>query len=111
MDLEFNSFIRKPFTVDAVQVTEDNMAEVAKLVGELKEKDDGTPFIQVDKKKVPNIYRVFPGFWMTRMGNHIRCYSPKIFHDQFVQDNPQIREWVDFVNGHNQTTQEETPVG
>jgi hypothetical protein len=45
------------------------------------------------------------------MGNHIRCYSPKIFHDQFVQDNPQIREWVDFVNGHNQTTQEETPVG
>jgi hypothetical protein len=53
MDLEFNSFIRKPFTVDAVQVTEDNMAEVAKLVGELKEKDDGTPFIQVDTHGQP----------------------------------------------------------
>lgn len=96
--MEFNTYVRKPFLVEAVEVTEGNIAEIAKYVGELKAKDDGTPFIFVDRRLVPNVYRVYPGFYMTRMGDHIRCYSRKVFHEQFTESSPEIQVWVDFLN-------------
>src|SRR5580765_8785208 len=96
--MEFATFVRKPFTVEALQVTRDNIAEVAELVGNLREKDDGTPYIQVDRRLVPNIYRVYPGFWLTRMGDNIRCYSKRIFGDQFTPSTPDIENWVSFMN-------------
>lgn len=96
--MQFMPYVRKPFVVEAVEVTVENIAEVAKLVGELEQKDDGTPYIRVDRRLVPNVYRVFPGFFMTRMGDHIRCYSRKIFFDQFTESNSKIQEWVDFLN-------------
>lgn len=98
MTLEFNEFVRKPFVVEAVEVTVDNMAEIAKYVGELREKDDGTPFIYVDRRLVPNIFRVYPGFFMTRMGDNIRCYSRRVFMEQFVQNRPDLNEWVTYMN-------------
>lgn len=96
--MDFKPYVRKPFVVEAVEVTEDNIAEIAKYVGELKAKDDGTPFILVDRRLVPNIYRVYPGFYMTRMGDHIRCYSKKVFFDQFTECTTEIQTWVDFLN-------------
>lgn len=96
--MDFKNFVRKPFVVEAVRVTKENISEIADLVGELKEKDDGTPFIYVDRRLVPNVYRVFPGFWMTRMGDHIRCYSNKVFQEQFVDADPQVVAWVDFLD-------------
>lgn len=97
--MEFNSFVRKPFTVEAVEITEDNIAEIAELVGVLRKKDDGTPYIRVDRRLVPNIYQVYPGFWMTKMGDNIRCYSKKIFKEQFLESNKEIEEWVNFLQG------------
>ena len=105
--MEFTQYVRKPFLVEAVEVTAENMAEVAKYVGEMREKDDGTPFIYVDRRLVPNVFRVYPGFYMTRMGDHIRCYSRKVFLEQFVQSHPDIVAWVEFINngdGKTQTT-------
>lgn len=96
--METTTFVRKPFTVQAVEVTRENIKEVAELVGFLREKDDGTPYIQVDRRLVPNIYRVYPGFWMTKMGDNIRCYSKRIFRDQFVESTPEIENWVNFMN-------------
>lgn len=104
--MDFKTFVRKPFTVEAVEVTTENIAELAPFIGTLKEKDNGTPYIQVDRRLVPNIFRVYPGFWMTRMGDNIRCYSKKIFNEQFTQTTPEIDVWVNFMNG--ETTQ--TPV-
>lgn len=97
--MEFNTFVRKPFTVEAVEVTKDNIKDVAEFVGTLKEKDDGTPYIQVDRRLVPNIYRVYPGFWMTKMGDNVRCYSKRIFNEQFTQTTPEIDGWVKQLNG------------
>lgn len=99
MDLDLNTFVRKPFTVEAVEITPENIEEVSKFVGELKKKEDGTPFILVDRRIVPNVHRVYPGFWMTRMGDNIRCYASHIFTDQFTESTPAIMEWVDFLNG------------
>jgi len=96
--MEFEPFVRKPFLVQAVEITRDNIAEVAKYVGDLKEKEDGTPFILVDKRLVPNVFRVFPGFWMTKMGENVRCYSKKIFTEQFIESSPDIKQWVDWLN-------------
>jgi hypothetical protein len=99
--MEMSTFVRKPFTVEAVEVTEDNIEEIAQYVGELRHKDNGTPFIHVDRRLVPNIYRVYPGFWMTKMGDNIRCYSKKIFQDQFLPTDPEIEKWIDFLNGED----------
>ena len=97
--MQFSEFVRKPFVVEAIEVTAENMAEIAKYVGEVREKEDGTPFILVDRRLIPNVFRVYPGYWLTRMGDRTRCYSRKIFFEQFVESNPEIIAWVDFMNG------------
>ncbi|MET0785205.1 MAG: hypothetical protein ABWY25_00665 [Paenisporosarcina sp.] len=97
--MEFTTFVRKPFVVDAVEVTTENIGEVAKYVGDLREKEDGTPYILVDRRLVPNVFRVYPGFFMTRMGENVRCYSKKIFKEQFMIQDDQIKQWVEFING------------
>jgi hypothetical protein len=95
--MNFTTFVRKPFVVDAVEVTAENISEVAKYVGDLREKEDGTPYILVDRRLVPNVARVFPGFFMTKMGENVRCYSRKIFRDQFIIQTAEIKPWVEFM--------------
>lgn len=97
--MEFATFVRKPFVVDAIEITVENIGDVAKYVGDLKEKDDGTPYILVDRRLVPNVYKVYPGFFMTKMGENIRCYSKKIFTDQFMEKDETIQPWLDFLEG------------
>lgn len=109
MELNFSTFVRKPFTVEAVLITEDNIEEVSKFVGELKhKKEDGSPFIQVDRRIVPSVHRVYPGFWMTQMNNNIRCYAPHVFTEQFVESNKTIMEWVEYIN-KDRDDQKKTP--
>lgn len=83
--MEFTAFVRKPFEVEALEITKENIDEVAKLVGDLSFKDDGSPYIQVDKEKVRNMFRVYVGDYLTKMDGSIRCYSRKVFHDQFIE--------------------------
>jgi hypothetical protein len=81
----FNTYTRKPFVVEAVEITDENIEDVAKMIGvegEVREKD-GAQYIVVDKRIVPNIHRASAGWWLTRMGDNLRCYSPKIFTEQF----------------------------
>jgi hypothetical protein len=95
--MQFTTFVRKPFVVEAVEVTKDNISEVAKYVGDLRQKEDGTPYILVDPRLVPNvpdIFRVYPGFFMTKMGENVRCYSRKIFTEQFMAPGD-VKPWVD----------------
>lgn len=106
--MQFKEFVRKPFTVEAVEVTVENIDEIAKFVGTLSHKQDGTPFIQVDRRLIPNVFRVFPGFWMTKMNDNIRCYSRRVFTEQFTDMTPDIKQWVDFMNDE-QDDESETP--
>jgi hypothetical protein len=99
--MEYSKFVRKPFSVEAIEVTTENINDIAKHVGTLRTKDNGTPYIQVDRRLVPNIFRVYPGFWMTKMGDNIRCYSKRAFLEQFVESNPDIEKWVDTLNKDN----------
>ena len=85
--MEFTTFIRKPFTVEAVEITDDNIIEVAKLIGELRTKGD-TPFIQLDRRLVPNVQRAYIGWFVTRLGENFRAYSPRVFNEQFTTYEP-----------------------
>lgn len=99
--MEFTTFVRKPFIVEAIEVTEDNIEELAKLIGAYRKKENGTPYIHVDRRLVPNIYRVYLGFWVTRMGDNIRCYSKRIFNDQFAPETPELVELMEKTSGKN----------
>ncbi len=95
--MEFTKFVRKPFVIEAVEVTEENISELAELIGTLRHKENGTPYIQVDRVRVPSVVSVYPGYWMTKMFGNIRCYSKKTFLSQFVESTPEIEVWVDFM--------------
>lgn len=96
--MQFTNYVRKPFTVEAVEVTPENIEELTQLIGDLRKKEDGTPYIQVNRRLVPNIYRVYPGFWVTRMGDNIHCYSPKVFKREFTKENYEIQSWINYMN-------------
>lgn len=98
-DLNYLTYVRKPFTVEAVEVTKENITDVAPLVGTLVEPPEGTPFIEVDPKKVPHVTRVFPGFFLTKMGKRVHCYSPKAFKAQFADADEHNLNWVKYLNG------------
>lgn len=97
-ELTLTPFVRKPFEVEAVQITEENIASLAKYIGDLEHQEGDTPYIKVDRRLVPNVFRVTPGFWMTRMGDNTRCYSDKIFTEQFVQKNATIAQMAEAIN-------------
>jgi hypothetical protein len=83
--MEFSSFVRRPFLVEAVQITEENMEEVAKLIGEVKPNTkDGGNMILLDRHIIPNIRRAFVGWWVTKLDDNLRCYSPKVFEKEFT---------------------------
>lgn len=96
--MEFANFVRKPFVVEAIEVTEENINDLAEYIGTMRKKDDGTPYIAVDRRLIPNVYRVYPGFWMTRMGDNIRCYSKKVFTEQFVEKTEKMDVWIEWIN-------------
>lgn len=86
MSLEFTDFVRKPFMVEVIEITTENMKEINDQfkLGELQKKDDDTPFIAIKKGKGSNTFRVYPGYFVTRMNEkNVRAYSRKIFFQQF----------------------------
>lgn len=82
--MEFSTYTRKPFVVEATCITAENIEDVAKLIGDIRTKDDGTPFIVVNRRIIPSISRVYIGYWLTQMGDNLRCYSDKVFTEQFI---------------------------
>lgn len=99
LELNFSAYARRPFQVEAVMVTVDNLEELAPFIGEVQKKEDGTKFIQVDRRKVPNVFRVYPGFYLTRLDGNIRCYSAKVFFQQFVAIDHGNAESILALNG------------
>lgn len=96
--MEYTTYVRKPLQVDAVQFTEENMEELAPLVGSfrMKTNDDGsqTPYIVVDWRLVPNkVNKVWPGFWMTKIGESVHVFPEGQFKSQFVEKTPDLDLW------------------
>ena len=81
-DDDFETFVRTPFAVRATKITEENIEDIAQMVGEVRSKN-GEKFIALDRRVVPNVSRAFVGWWVTVLNGNIRCYAPKVFGEQF----------------------------
>lgn len=95
--MDFVPFVRKAFVVDAVEVTLENIEEIAKLVGEIRYENE-KPYIHVNPNVVVGVRRAFPGYWMTRMGDNLRLYNKRVFFKMFCPNTPEIESWVDYIN-------------
>jgi len=86
---DFVPYLRRPFTVNAVQITDENIHEIVGIIGGVvrqKKEDDGssTLYIRVDRRVIPNIFKAYVGFWVTQLGSQYQCYSDKAFHSNFA---------------------------
>lgn len=98
-EIEFSGYVRKPFEVMAVEITEENIAALAEYIGTLRHKDqDGSPFIQVNPTLVPALERVYPGFWLTKMNDNIRVYSGRVFRSQFSPNTEVTQAWLEAID-------------
>lgn len=96
--MEFTQYIRKPFTIEAVQITDENIDELCPLIGHevLEDDETGDRYIRLDRRIVKQSHKAFAGHWITRMdGKFLRVYSPNSFIKQFVEINDENRQWLD----------------
>lgn len=92
MSIETSKFARKPFYVDAVQVTAENIEDVAKwCMGEVRsstEKPEGVTEDQYVKVRVHRPLterqtKAFIGDWVLYAGTGFKVYTPKAFEKSF----------------------------
>lgn len=99
MELEYSTFVRKPFVVEAVQITAENISEIAKHVGRVRfNRGTNEKYIQVNPNLVANLEHVYIGFWMTKMDGNTRCYANRVFLEQFVGVTPEIAALIDSID-------------
>lgn len=86
MTIETTKYVRKPFEVDAVQVTEENLEAVKDWCqGALEE--DNRPYIRVRVARPLNERqtKAYPGDWVLYAGTGFKVYTSKAFHKTFEQ--------------------------
>lgn len=84
MTIETTKYVRKPFEVEAVQVTEENIEEVKDWCqGTLM--SDNRPFIKVRVARALNERqtKAYPGDWVLYAGTGFKVYTSKAFHKTF----------------------------
>lgn len=92
--METTTYQRKPFRIEAVEITNENIEEIGAKIGRVMTRaEDGVKFIQIDSVIIPGIARAYVGFWLTIMDNRYRCYSGRIFNAQF-EKVPEDPSWI-----------------
>lgn len=84
--LETFRYARKPFFVDAVQVTAENISEVAKWCnGDVRTDNTGAKYVKVrvHMPKNPRQTQAFVGDWVLFAGTGYKVYTPKAFVGSF----------------------------
>lgn len=85
--LETTQYIRKPFSIDAVQVTDDNIKEVAKWVDSEVRTDSQGQYVKVRVHRPLNDRqtKAYVGDWVLYAGTGYKVYTPKAFAQSFEQ--------------------------
>lgn len=79
-------YVRKPFEVEAVQVTEENLTEIADWCdGDIRHTADKVPFVkvQVARPLTSRQTRAFVGDWILFAGRGFKVYTSKAFEGAF----------------------------
>lgn len=90
MTLDIRKFTQKPFYVDAVQVTADNMAAVAEWCdGKVctPEMPDEAPYVKVSVIRPTHLRQTqaFERDWVLRTESGFKVYNPKAFNRSFTE--------------------------
>lgn len=99
--MQTQKFIRKPFEIEAVQVTEDNMGDVAVWCqGEIETEEGGAEFIKVRVHHPLNDRqtKAFVGDWVLYANKGFKVYTGKAFKNNFdeLSDGPpQLQQGTD----------------
>lgn len=83
-------YIRRPFEVEAVQVTEENIQDVADWCdGEIRHTAEKIPFVkvQVARPMTTRQTRAFIGDWVLYAGRGFKVYNTKAFEGSFQRKN------------------------
>lgn len=92
MTLKLERFIRKPFPVDGVQVTEENMPYVAEWCKGTCERDKDGPYIQLSIPRAWNVRqtKAYATDWVLKLGKGFKVYTNPSFHKTF--EKPQNKQ-------------------
>lgn len=100
--LNIQKYIRRPFTVQAVQVTLENMHEVAEWCGGVVVKADRPENSYVKAKIAHPLNKrqtqAFAGDYVLKMGRGFKIYLEKAFGKTFIPADESARMFVDPVN-------------
>ena len=94
--MQTTKYTRKSFDVDAVQVTAENMSEVADWCnGTIVENEQGNYIkVKIHRPLSERQTRAFAGDWVLFAQNGFKVYTPKAFENGFVlvpsEDAPQV---------------------
>lgn len=85
--MQTQKYARKPFYIDAVQVTEENMAEVAEWCGGTQREANGPEAahikIKVHRPFTPRQTKAFVGDWVLKSETGFKIYTPVAFERGF----------------------------
>lgn len=102
MSIEFEGFIRTPFEVRAIRVTEENIEEVGEFI-----RTRVTP--RHDGSIVVRTFRLFVGCWVVLMGDRdkVRIYfNDRTFFEQFVPANEGLTKSIaDYILDSDETAE------
>lgn len=97
-------YVRKPFAVEAVEVTTENIADVAEWCGgEVRASDGRKPgqaqqqFIKVNVKRPLNDRqtRAYPGDWVLSAGTGFKVYTEKAFSGSFEEQTDRMFDVIE----------------
>lgn len=100
MSLKTHKFARKPFYVDAIRVSENNIEEVAEWCkGEVVRNDTDQTHIRVEVNRPLNERQTqaFIGDWVLFAGTGFKVYMPKAFDRSFEKVKHLSKEQADIA--------------
>jgi hypothetical protein len=115
--LKITKFARKPFYVDVVQVTEDNMEEVAQwCMGDVRvtEKPEGAVEekyvkVRVHRPLTERQTKAFIGDYVLYAGTGFKVYTPRAFEKSFEKVTTLTKEQADEAGIHPPIEKKPTP--
>lgn len=108
--MQLKSFVRKPLYINAVQVTEENMEEVAEYFAEegarIEVEDDGTRYIKIDVKIIVN-----RRLTMAKAGDWVTMSTVPVVRKGVVETKRSLRVFLDkaFKKEFETTTEPANP--
>lgn len=98
MSITPGKFVRKPFAVEALQVTEENLEEVATWCGgKVRQDEDGQKYVKVQVKNALNARQTEarPGCWVLKSGEvSFKVYGEYAFTKSFQPETEPLEVTV-----------------